>query len=133
MRNKTKIFGSLLLSVSFIVVLVYCIGYRLGTCDPHYSWDGQPYLLVGILFPMLVIFYLLFTHRANNNKILIIIAVIEIIVVSVLYIAYYTNKLYYEPYWNIHSEARYSYKVARSLAPEIHFDFWNYIGKKWNA
>ena len=82
---------------------------------------------------MLVIFYLLFTHRANNNKILIILAVLEIIVVSVLYIAYHTNKLYSEPYWYIHSEASYSYKVARSLAPEIHFDFWNYIGKKWKA
>ena len=117
--------------VSFIVVLVYCIGYRLGTCDPHYSWDRQPYLLDGILFPMLVIFYLLFTHKVKNNKILIVIAVMEMIVVAVLYIAYYTNKLYYEPYWYIHSEARYSYKVARGLAPEIHFDFWNYIGKKW--
>lgn len=130
MQNKTKASGYLLLIGSLFIVLQDCIGYRLGTCDPHYSWDGQPYLLVGILFPMLVIFYLLFTHRANNNKILIILAVLEIIVVSVLYIAYHTNKLYYEPYWYIHSEARYSYKVARGLAPEIHFDFWNYIGKK---
>lgn len=78
---------------------------------------------------MLVIFYLLFTHRANNNKILIIIAVLEIVVVSVLFVAYYTNKMYYEPYWYVHTEGMYSHKAARSLAPEIHFDFLNYIGK----
>ena len=76
---------------------MYCIGYRLGTCDPFYLWERQPYLLDGILFPMLVIFYLLFTHKVKNNKILIVIAVMEMIVVAVLYIAYYTNKLYYEP------------------------------------
>ncbi len=133
MKNKTKTMGYLVLIASFIIVLVYCIGYRLGTCDPHYSWDRQPYLLDGILFPLLVIFYLLFTHKVKNNKILIVIAVLEMIVVAVLYIAYYTNKLYYEPYWHIHSEARYSYQVARSLAPEIHFDFWNYIGKVWDG
>lgn len=133
MKNKTKTMGYMMLIASFIIVLVYCIGYRLGTCDPHYSWDTQPYLLVGILFPMLVIFYLLFTHKVKNNKNLIVIAVMEMIVVAVLYIAYYTNKLYYEPYWYIHSEAMYSYKVARSLAPEIHFDFWNYIGKVWDG
>lgn len=78
---------------------------------------------------MLVIFYLLFTHKVKNNKILIVAAILEIIVVAVLYIAYHTNKLYYEPYWYIHSEGMYSRKAARSLAPEIHFDFWNYIGK----
>ena len=82
---------------------------------------------------MLVIFYLLFTHKVKNNKILVVAAILEIIVVAVLYIAYHTNKLYYEPYWYIHSEARYSYKVARGLAPEIHFDFWNYIGKVWDG
>lgn len=133
MKNKTKAMGYMMLIASFIIVLVYCIGYRLGTCDPHYSWDRQPYLFDGILFPMLVIFYLLFTHKVKNNKILIVIAVMEMMVVAVLYIAYYTNKLYYEPYWHIHSEARYSYQVARSLAPEIHFDFWNYMGKVWNG
>lgn len=133
MKNKTKTMGYMMLIASFIIVLVYCIGYRLGTCDPHYSWDRQPYLFDGILFPMLVIFYLLFTHKAKNNKNLIVIAVMEMMVVAVLYIAYYTNKLYYEPYWHIHSEARYSYQVARSLAPEIHFDFWNYIGKVWDG
>lgn len=133
MKNKTKTMGYMMLIASFIIVLVYCIGYGLGTCDPHYSWDRQPYLLDGIFFPMLVIFYLLFTHKVKNNKILIVIAVLEMIVVAVLYIAYYTNKLYYEPYWHIHSEARYSYQVARSLAPEIHFDFWNYIGKVWDG
>lgn len=133
MKNKTKTMGYMMLIASFIIVLVYCIGYRLGTCDPHYSWDRQPYLLDGILFPMFVIFYLLFTHKVKNNKILVVAAILEIIVVAVLYIAYHTNKLYYEPYWYIHSEARYSYKVARSLAPEIHFDFWNYIGKVWDG
>mgnify|MGYP000003569666 FL=1 len=133
MKNKTKTMGYLVLIVSFLVVLMYCIGYRLGTCDPHYSWDRQPYLLDGIFFPVLVIFYLLFTHKVKNNKILIVIAVMEMIVVAVLYIAYHTNKLYYEPYWYIHSEAIYSHKVARSLAPEIHFDFWNYIGKVWDG
>lgn len=133
MKNKTKTMGYMMLIASFIIVLVYCIGYRLGTCDPHYSLDRQPHLLDGILFPMLVIFYLLFTHKVKNNKILVVAAILEMIVVAVLYIAYYTNKLYYEPYWYIHSEARYSYKVARSLAPEIHFDFWNYIGKVWDG
>ena len=127
MKNKTKTMGYLVLIVSFLVVLMYCIGYRLGTCDPHYSWDRQPYLLDGIFFPVLVIFYLLFTHKVKNNKILVVAAILEIIVVAVLYIAYHTNKLY------IHAEARYSYKVARSLAPEIHFDFWNYIGKVWDG
>lgn len=115
MQNKTKASGYLLLIGSLFIVLQDCIGYRLGTCDPHYSWDGQPYLL--------------FTHKVKNNKILIVAAILEIIVVAVLYIAYHTNKLYYEPYWYIHSEGMYSRKAARSLAPEIHFDFWNYIGK----
>lgn len=133
MKNKTKASGYLLLIGSLFIVLQDCISYRLGACDPHYSWDRQPYLLVGILFPMLVIFYLLFTHKVKNNKILVVAAILEIIVVAVLYIAYHTNKLYYEPYWYIHSEARYSYKVARGLAPEIHFDFWNYIGKVWDG
>lgn len=96
MKNRTKTMGYLVLIVSFLVVLMYCIGYRLGTCDPHYSWDRQPYLLDGIFFPVLVIFYLLFTHKVKNNKILIVIAVMEMIVVAVLYIAYHTNKLYYE-------------------------------------
>ena len=89
MQNKTKVSGYLLLIGSLFIVLQDCIGYRLGTCDPHYSWDRQPYLLDGILFPMLVIFYLLFTHKVKNNKILIVIAVMEMIVVAVLYIAYY--------------------------------------------
>ena len=83
MKNKTKTMGYLVLIVSFLVVLMYCIGYRLGTCDPHYSWDRQPYLLDGIFFPVLVIFYLLFTHKVKNNKILIVIAVMEMIVVAV--------------------------------------------------
>ena len=93
MKNRTKTMGYLVLIVSFLVVLMYCIGYRLGTCDPHYSWDRQPYLLDGIFFPVLVIFYLLFTHKVKNNKILIVIAVMEMIVVAVLYIAYHTNNL----------------------------------------
>ena len=99
---------------------------------------GSRTYLMGYCFPCLLYFTYLGegrnkeSHKVKNNKILIVMAVMEMIVVAVLYIAYYTNKLYYEPYWNIHSEARYSYKVARSLAPEIHFDFWNYIGKKWN-
>lgn len=70
MQNKTKASGYLLLIGSLFCVLQDCIGYRLGTCDPHYSWDGQPYLLVGILFPMFVIFYLLFTHKVKITKFL---------------------------------------------------------------
>lgn len=26
-----------------------------------------------------------------------------------------------------------SFLVVLSLAPEIHFDFWNYIGKVWDG
>ena len=81
---------------------------------------------------MFVIFYLLFTHKVKNNKILVVAAILEIIVSQFLYCLPYQISCIMEPYWYIHSEARYSYKVARSwrrnsLDLELYWEKWESV------
>lgn len=56
MQNKTKVSGYLLLIGSLFIVLQDCIGYRLGTCDPHYSWVDSRTYWSEYCFPCLLYF-----------------------------------------------------------------------------